>query len=131
MKTWIILSTLFLLIMSNTGCAIHYYDEDTGTEHLWGFGHMKMKVSIPEEEIQATVHGVKICGLGFSKSPEDFSLITGFYNKTRMEIIAEDTSFRLEWPTNDLFYVRVGKSPPFINARETNRLNKLKKGSKE
>ena len=131
MKTWIILPILFLLIISTTGCAIHYYDEDTETEHLWGFGHMKMRVTVPEEKIQAAVHGIKICGLGISKTPEDFSLITGFYNKTKMEIAAEDASFRLEWPTNDLFYVRVGKSPPFLNAREINKLNKLKKGSAE
>ncbi len=22
------------------GCAIHYYDKDTGREHIWGVGHI-------------------------------------------------------------------------------------------
>ena len=29
----------------SSGCAIKHYDASTGTEHLWGFGHLKMKAA--------------------------------------------------------------------------------------
>ena len=31
------------MIVFASGCAVHYYDKETGTEHLWGFGHLRMK----------------------------------------------------------------------------------------
>ena len=124
MKTWLFFAILILLVMPQVGCAVHYYDKKTGTEHLWGFGHMKMKVTPPQEGIEAVVHGINFMGFGISKTPEDFSLITGIYHKSRIEILAEDTALRLEWPKNDLFSVRVGKSIPFPNDQETDQPNK-------
>ena len=124
MKKRIYFLILFLLIIPNIGCAVHYYDDKTGTEHLWGFGHMRMRVSVPDEGIQAAVHGVKIRGLGISKSPENFSLITGLYSKDTVEIIAEDTALRLEWPSNDLFDIRFGKTPPFLKNKKINQPDK-------
>ncbi len=38
----VILMAIFSYL--STGCAVHYYDQATGTEHLWGFGHLKMAV---------------------------------------------------------------------------------------
>ena len=29
-----------LTILLTPGCALHYFDSKTGTEHVWGFGHM-------------------------------------------------------------------------------------------
>ncbi|MGH7773247.1 MAG: hypothetical protein ACREQA_13555 [Candidatus Binatia bacterium] len=32
------------------GCAVHYLDPDTGAEHVWGFGHLVMKVQPSRRE---------------------------------------------------------------------------------
>ena len=46
---------LILCAVLPSGCAIHYFDAETGTEHLWGFGHLKMKVGELREGLQAVV----------------------------------------------------------------------------
>ncbi|MFT4589665.1 MAG: hypothetical protein ACI8QF_003782, partial [Limisphaerales bacterium] len=38
-----------------SGCAVHYYDKETGTEHLWGFGHLRMKAEPSEDGVVRAV----------------------------------------------------------------------------
>lgn len=53
---------VLILMPSATGCAVHYYDAKTGTEHIWGFGHMKMRVTPPNEGLQTVVRGTDVIG---------------------------------------------------------------------
>ncbi len=46
-----------LILWTTTGCAVHYYDPKTGAEHIWGVGHLVMKVSAPNEGVRAVVSG--------------------------------------------------------------------------
>ena len=48
-----------------TGCAVHTYDAATGTEHLWGFGHLKMSVAAAQDssKTQAILTGVRTAGI--------------------------------------------------------------------
>ena len=97
------------------GCAIHYYDPKTQTEHLWGFGHMAMKVSEPSEGVRAVVRGVDTIGLGVGSLPGHGYLAAGWQSVRRLEIVDENTAVRLEWPTADFFNVRVGSQFPRAN----------------
>lgn len=109
------------------GCAIQYYDKRTGTEHLVGFGHMKMKVADPNEGVQAVVVGMEVYGLAAGTTQEGGTVSLGWARSSRLRIIEEDTSIRLEWPTNSLFNVRVGTEPPFLRkpaVAETTEQNK-------
>lgn len=103
-----------MVIMSQGGCAVHYYDEKTATEHLWGFGHMKMKLSVPQEGVKAAIKGTEIYGIGISKGKEDLFLMGGWSRQTEVEVIDENASVRIEWPTNNFYNIRVGTRPPFL-----------------
>ena len=96
----------------NSGCAIQYYDRATETEHLWGFGHMKMKLATPEERVRATVKGLEIIGVGAGLGKERSHVTIGWSNDKHLEVIDENTTVRFEWPTSDFFKVRVGSEPP-------------------
>lgn len=39
------LAVTSMAMLPACSCAVHYFDPHTGTEHLWGVGHLKMKVT--------------------------------------------------------------------------------------
>lgn len=100
-------------ILQNAGCAVQYFDTTTQTEHLWGFGHFKMKTLAPTEQVQATVKGVEIIGASIKAGADDYHLMFGWNSTTQMNVLSEGASVRLEWPNSSLFSVRVGSKPPF------------------
>ena len=65
-------------ILICTGCAIHYYDTETGAEHIFGIGHMVMKASSPKDNFQSIVRGTDIFGLGFGKNDDGGYLSLGW-----------------------------------------------------
>jgi hypothetical protein len=73
-------------LVTSAGCAIHYYDKASGTEHLWGFGHMKMKVIPPNEGVQAVVKGTEMLGFNLATGQEDYHLGLGWDYRRRIEI---------------------------------------------
>lgn len=94
-----------------TSCAVHYYDKTTGTEHLWGFGHLKMAVRPSSEGVRAVIKGTQTLGLGLGLGREDYYLSAG-WNNQRILNVADNTSVRFEWPTADFFNVRAGTNFP-------------------
>jgi hypothetical protein len=114
-----------------SGCSVHYYDKDTGTEHLWGFGHLKMR-AVPQRDdrppftnaVVAVATGVNTLGLGVGAGEDFAGIAAGWDSRSRLLIKQEDSSFYLLWPTNttcmphpirDFFTVRVGPDFPFTN----------------
>lgn len=118
---------LGLVLAGLTGCAVHYYDPKTGTEHLWGFGHLKMR-AVPRQSEHppftnapiAYVTGVRTLGLNLGAGQEFAGLAAGWDSRSRVVIVAENAHFCLLWPTNtiwwpyglrDLFTLRIGDPP--------------------
>lgn len=101
-----------LLGMGGSGCAIHYFDPATGTEHVWGLGHLKMKAAAPNEGLQAVVHGINSFGLSVGKANKQTYVTLGWQRLEYVEILKEDTSVRLEWPGGGFGSVRVGSEFP-------------------
>ena len=95
-----------------TGCALHYYDTETGTEHIWGIGHMKMKATKPDEGLQAVIHGTDIVGVSLGKADKHGYFTVGWNRLQYIDVLKESTSIRLEWPDNSFFNVRVGSEFP-------------------
>lgn len=58
----VLISILFVIL--SQGCACHYYDSKTGTEHIWGFGHMMMKATAQSEGVKSIVRGNELIGFG-------------------------------------------------------------------
>src|SRR5712691_2685924 len=75
-----------LLAAGSTGCAVHYYEKSTGTEHLWGFGHLKMKFAPPSEGVQAVVRGTETLGFNLAAGQEDYQVGLGWDYRRRIVI---------------------------------------------
>jgi hypothetical protein len=105
--------SLAILAALFTGCAVHYYDPRTGTEHLWGFGHMKMKSAPVDASATAVVSGVQTLGLSVGAGRDEAHITAGWDNRRRI-ILSTNASVSLLWPDEDFFNVRVGTTPPFI-----------------
>jgi hypothetical protein len=105
-----------LLLVSawwTAGCAVHWYDEKTGTDHLWGFGHLRMR-AVPQPETTtgmgegpiAFVTGKRSVGAQLGLWQEDFFVGAGLDSRSRIIIPQEGAEFALEWPANALWLPR-------------------------
>ncbi len=95
------------------GCAVHYYEEDTGIEHIWGVGHMKMKASKPREGLQAVVYGADTLGVSVGKAAQHgYFLTAGWQRFEFIDILKEGVAIRLERPDSTFANVRVGSKFP-------------------
>lgn len=108
------LAKLILVVMAtcSTGCAVHYFDPDTSTEHIWGFGHMKMKIGIPNEGVQGVVRGTEVLGFSIGATKGESYMTLGWSNLQRLDIIKENTAIRLEWPSHSFECIRIGSEFP-------------------
>ena len=113
------ITVLIVLVGFVSGCAVHYFDKKTDTEHIWGVGHMVMKASSPKEGHQALIRGTDVAGFALGKSDAGGYLIVGWEQRRRVEIIDQNTSVRLEWPRADFLNLRVGSDWPH-NMDESN-----------
>ncbi len=95
-----------------SGCAVHYFDPETGAEHIWGVGHMVMKATVPAEGIQTVVRQTEVLGLAAGKAGPEYSLTLGWARSQRLEVVEESAQVRLEWPSSSLLHVRVGSEWP-------------------
>ena len=111
-KTLVRLISLIILSCFTCGCAIHYYEDKTGVEHIWGFGHMKMKAAKPNEGLQAVVHGTDLIGVSLGKADQHGYFTVGWQRLEYIDVLKESTSIRLEWPDSSFVNVRVGSEFP-------------------
>lgn len=105
-----------LFVLLSGGCAIHYFDSETGTEHIWGFGHMQMKVSPPNEGVRAIVRGTETVGVAVGVGEETSYALVGWQQLSNLYVVDSDTAIRLEWPSADFFEVRVGTEFPSFDS---------------
>ncbi len=108
------INVVVLLMLSTliSGCTVHYFDQKTGAEHIWGFGHLVMKASSPKEGHRALIRGTDVAGLALGKSDAGGYLIVGWEQRRLVEIIDQNTSLRLEWPNTNFLNLRVGSDWP-------------------
>jgi hypothetical protein len=116
---------LLVCLGITSGCALHYYDSKTGTEHLWGIGHQKMKVIPHREGVQAVIKGTESLGVSIGHGAEGGHFTAGWDYRRRIDV-GSNAAVRLEWPTGDYFNFRVGTKPPFL----TNAVSPLTESTK-
>jgi hypothetical protein len=104
---------LLLVLFLLSGCAVHYYDAQTGTEHVWGLGHMRMKAAPVTDGVSSVVSGTSVTGLGVGVGREDYYLTAGWDYRRRI-VLGTNAAMALEWPNADFYNVRVGATPPFL-----------------
>lgn len=111
------------IIILSSGCAVHYYDSDTQSEHVWGIGHMMLKASTPRENLKATVRGTALSGLSIGVGDPGTSLTIGWEKRQLVEITDKSTAVRLEWPRGDLLNLRIGSEWPLQETTDGPRLS--------
>ena len=117
-----LLIALTICFLSVSGCAIQYYDASTGTEHLWGIGHMRMKVSPPADGVRAVVTASDTLGIVAGSVATERRISIGWERFTLLQVIAAESALSLEWPGADLFSMRVGGDvPPQLNKQDDDR----------
>jgi hypothetical protein len=107
-----------MLIRMLAGCAVHSYDKKTGTEHVWGIGHVAMRVVDENEGLQGVVRKTEFVGLAFSSCPQELFIGAGYNKQQRLHIIDADARIRLEWPTADMLHIRIGSEFPYLSDNE-------------
>ncbi|MFA5984362.1 MAG: hypothetical protein WC782_10130 [Methylococcaceae bacterium] len=115
MKFGIVIGSLLI-----SGCAIHYYDKESGAEHIYGFGHMVMKAKSPDNTHQAIVRGTDIWGLGLGYNDDGGYFSLGWDSVRRIEIIDENTTVDLIWPNSNFLNTRIGSSFPGTTLKQSN-----------
>ncbi len=95
-----------------SGCAVHYYDTETGAEHIYGFGHLVMQAKPPRQGRLAVVRGTDLLGLGFGNNEEGGYFSLGWDSRRRIDIVDRDTAIELLWPDGDFLHTRVGAPFP-------------------
>lgn len=106
----------WLFTLACAGCGLHYFDPSTGTEHVWGFGHVKMRLAPSEEGLQAIARGTDVLGFSLGHADQQVYLTLGWHRVQRLDVVQESTAVRLEWPDADFVNVRVGSKFPFATA---------------
>ena len=112
--TWAVLVSMPFTLF---GCAIHHYDKESGVEHIWGFGHMKLKVAQPEGPLQAIVHGTDVFGLSVGSAKFEKYASLGLHSSQYIDIHKQSTQFLLEWRGDDFTHVHVGFDFPMLKTR--------------
>ena len=106
------------LLVAASGCAVHYYDAKTGTAHLWGIGHMKMRVvpAVDDAKVQAVAVGIETIGLRVDANQHTNGLSLGYDSSNFVYVVSSDASLRLDLVENDPFKLRLGVRPPINNS---------------
>lgn len=103
---------LVLMFLTASGCAIHYFDAESGTEHIWGVGHMAMKPAAPSEGLKAVGRRTDVVGISAGRLQEGTHLEIGWGVRQRIEIVDENTQLCLAWPRGSLYNARIGSAFP-------------------
>jgi hypothetical protein len=114
LKTYARPAAALALFVLTSGCAVRYYDAKTGTEHVWGFGHLRMKSApVQASGVESVISGTSTLGLSLGTGREDYYVTAGWDYRRRI-VLGTNAAFALEWPRADFFNVRIGTNPPFL-----------------
>jgi hypothetical protein len=97
-----LIAATFLL----AGCAYRYVDA-SGTEHLWGIGHLTARVTRPTGELRATVTGASTVGLAIGAMPDEGYVALGYAHQERVQL-ADDALVCIARPQLGALGIHVG-----------------------
>jgi len=107
------ISAVVFIGLLQSSCAVYYRDRDSGAEHIWGFGHLSMKVVPPTEKKQAIIQRTTLTGIAVGLDNGSFGLSVGWDQREHMLIYDDNTAISIQRPpTNDFFYFKIGTYPP-------------------
>lgn len=93
-------------------CAVHYHDARTGTDHLWGFGHLKTRASAPEGDVKAVMMGIQTFGAGVSIGGSNPGIMAGYQGTSVLTAVCADAALIVEGPSADPFLFEIRSISP-------------------
>jgi len=105
---------IFLVLATSliSGCAVYYRDRESGAEHIFGFGHLSMKVIPPVEEKQALIQRTTLTGVAIGMDNGSLGMSVGFDQREHILIYDENVALTIKRPpSNDFFYFKIGTYP--------------------
>ena len=107
------ISAFVIIGFLQSSCAVYYRDRDSGAEHIWGFGHLSMKVVPPTEGKQAIIQRTTLTGIAVGLDNGSLGLSVGWDQREHILIYDENTAISIQRPpSNDFFYFKIGTYPP-------------------
>lgn len=107
--------SIFIIIGLLLSSCVRYYD-DSGAEHIWGFGHLVLKVATPAKEKQAIMQRSTITGIAVGLDNGSFGLSLGWDQRERILIYDENTAISIQrHPSNDFLRFDIGTYPPNLD----------------
>ncbi len=97
---------------SVSGCAIHYFDAGTGTEHVWGIGHIALQANSAGSDRLAFGYRVDTVGFALGSLRDEKYLGFGWNSHQHLEIVDPASSLCIGSPDGSLYNWRVGSSAP-------------------
>jgi len=100
-----------------SGCAVYYRDRASGAEHIWGIGHLSMKVAAPYEEKQAVIQRSTLTGIAAGMDNGSLGVSVGHDQREHILIYDQNTVITIQRPpSNDFFYFKIGSMPIEVDA---------------
>lgn len=101
------------LLLSVSSCGIYYRDEVSGSEHIWGIGHLATKVTAPEGDKQGVIRKATMVGIALTMEEGAVGISAGWDQRERIAIYNENTSISVQRPEDGNFFLfRFGSQPP-------------------
>lgn len=94
------------------GCAFYYHDTETNTQHVYGFGHMAVRVTPSKEEVQAVITQQQFLGISAGSAQGKGGFCLGWCKQQELSACKESVSLRVEWNDSSLLRTNVGSKPP-------------------
>jgi len=101
-----------------SGCALHYYDKATGTDHLWGIGHLSMQAQTTPNGQVALIRGLETFGLATGIGQDDSYFQTGWSRRQRLDLLQPDASIRIKKLSADFTTFKIGEYPTPANSSD-------------
>ena len=113
------LGPLLAMAFFSSGCAVHYFDARTGTEHLWGLGHLKMKVAGAEDKTkpQAMIVGLQTVGLRLDLAPTTRGLSLGYDDTRAATVLDANSPLQIQTVSGEPFTLQLGTLPPWATTK--------------
>jgi hypothetical protein len=102
------LAWIFIIIsITNSGCTVHYHDVSDNSDHVYGFGHLAMKVTTNGSKQIAVAKQVSTLGSELHAG-DKIGLSLGWSNEEEVRIFDKSTMISLEKPSgSSIFSSRV------------------------
>ena len=85
-------------------------------EHVWGVGHVAMKVGLLNEGLKAVGFRTDSVGLSIGSAQEGYHIELGWSSHQQLDVVDQNTQLCLAWPSGSFYNARVGSEfPPEIS----------------